>query len=283
MVAHVRDIAEEPDMAQLIQLIVTDGLNLHILLNVFQIPMGSEYEIVEDSTDGFEVSSQNASGTAGTRDINATFTNKRAEVGDIKVTKKVTGDTTDVSYNADEKYTVAVMLKPAAGKDLSGVKVTPSTATVSDKLGWTEYKAEIKADDISFDFTRRWDVTANGGSSVLSLDTSGNLYIKGELLSGSTIGNMHINGYGIYGDDGDMRTELNIGGLTVYNPYGNALSVTGKVKISGFSGSGSSSKTAIEIGEFSGSDSMIHLPYLPTSKPSSGGYLYRDNGTLKIS
>ena len=152
-----------------------------------------------------------------------------------------------------------------------------------DEFGEELAKAEIKADDISFDFTRRWDVTANGGSPVMSLDTSGNLYIRGELLSGSTIGNMHINGYGIYGDDGDMRTELNIGGLTVYNPYGNALSVTGKVKISGFSGSGSSSKTAIEIGEFSGSDSMIHLPYLPTSKPSSGGYLYRDNGTLKIS
>lgn len=152
-----------------------------------------------------------------------------------------------------------------------------------DEFGEELAKAEIKADDISFDFTRRWDVTANGGSPVMSLDTSGNLYIKGELLSGSTIGNMYIDGYGIHGSDGGMRTDLNVGGLTVYNPYGNAMYITGQVKINGFSGSSGSSRTAIEIEGFSGTDCMISIPNLPTSKPSGSGYLYKDSGTLKIS
>ena len=41
MIAHVRDIAKEPDVAKLIQLVMAYGLDLHIFLNVFQVPVGS--------------------------------------------------------------------------------------------------------------------------------------------------------------------------------------------------------------------------------------------------
>ena len=113
----------------------------------FQIPMGCTYEITETPVDGFEVSSQNASGTAGSKAINASFTNKRPEVGAVKATKTVTGDTTDPSYDANETYLVSVSLKAPEGKNLDAIEVKPATYTKEVILGRTFIKAKLKADE----------------------------------------------------------------------------------------------------------------------------------------
>ncbi len=144
----------------------------------------------------------------------------------------------------------------------------------------------LDADDIDFTFSNRWSVRASGYGEVMSLSTSGDLTVKGDIISGSSIGGMGISSSGIYQWDGNDFIEIEVGSVAVHNSHSsqNALAVYGGVSIRQLNGS--SFSTVVDMSPCdSDGNAQIKLYRLP-SYPSSGavsGLLYKDSqGYLRI-
>lgn len=147
--------------------------------------------------------------------------------------------------------------------------------------------AYINADRIDFK-TNGLTVRNDSGQTTLQLDTNGNLTVRGTINGGSTIGGFSVNSNSLYmSEDSDGRyTDLEHGSLSIRTArsgteYG--LSVTGRIKVYAYD----ANQTMRECLDFQGIDSGLNAIWqfslLPTSKPSNTGYLWNDNGTLKIS
>lgn len=144
----------------------------------------------------------------------------------------------------------------------------------------------LTADNIDFTFSNRWSVKASGHGEVMSLSTNGDLTVKGDIISGSSIGGIGVNGSGLYQWDGNDFIEAGVGFISVHNSNSNsnALSVYGGVSIRQLNGS--SFSTVVDMSPCdSDGNAQIKLFRLP-SYPSSGavsGLLYKDSqGYLRI-
>ena len=116
-----------------------------------------------------------------------------------------TGNGVKIPMNApsDAAY-VAVLLRKNGGSisvddvRASGITITSDTIVTSaqistfltkDDMGNYVSWAQMKADNISFEFTKKWSVGVKNKGTVMELDTDGNLYVKGN-VSGVITTNM---------------------------------------------------------------------------------------------
>ena len=133
-----------------------------------------------------------------------------------------------IALNAptDAAY-VAILLKKKTGETItlddvrsSGITITSDTVITSaqistfitgtdlgDYVSW----AEMKADNISFEFTKEWRVGVKGKGTVMKLDTDGNLMIAGTFSQ-----NVAIDGIRTSSDGTIERYNPNTGWTTMF-------------------------------------------------------------------
>ena len=133
-----------------------------------------------------------------------------------------------IALNAptDAAY-VAILLKKKTGETItlddvrsSGITITSDTVITSaqistfitrgdlgDYVSW----AEMKADNISFEFTKEWTVGVKGKGTVMKLDTDGNLMIAGTFSQ-----NVAIDGIRTNSDGTIERYNPNTGWTTMF-------------------------------------------------------------------
>lgn len=142
----------------------------------------------------------------------------------------------------------------------------------------------IDADKINFNVTFDWTVY-NGNTKIFELDSSGNLSVRGEIKSGSTLGGLAIDSDGIYDLDSDgYFVDIHRGTIAVHNPNTsrNALTVYGGMSINSPTSNGW--KSAIDLSPYNDGTylRLFNMPSYPSSGATTGRIYVDSNHYLRI-
>ena len=121
------------------------------------------------------ITSQNI--TASVESISDTVDGHTTSIGQLEITSNsISNRVTVIEGDYVKEAEISLM-----------VKYDPNTGYISN--------ASIKADNILFTFTRNAEFISNG-TTVMNIDTGGNLWIKGDLKGGNIQGNYNIGSLG---------------------------------------------------------------------------------------
>lgn len=181
-----------------------------------------------------------------------TITSQNITASVSSLTTTVNGHTSSIGQLEITANSVSQRVTVIEGDYVKNAQI--SLMVVKDGSGYIS-NASIKADNIDFTFTRNANFISNG-TTVMNIDTGGNLWILGEYKGGSITGNITI-GTGT----NKMYIQPNAtGGANLIGMRGSTEVIN--LGFDGGSGATTASNGILTLGESSGIRTEIHSHYI---------------------